>query len=168
MSTNLQLNCKNCLALGFTLKCWFLSRAERVRSCLTRLSWISKNVVSMGRIFISDDSRVVIKHHRSYSGQKKAKKVEKIKLKKIFVWFLYCRSCRSGPLTDSCKTHTNPCTQCFQIWQVSARYCTFLDFLAHCWLNFPSCTCELCIYVLMTLPTGYSHSWLCFNFINSS
>ena len=26
----------------------------------------------------------------------------------------------------------NPIPQCFQIWQVSAKYCTFLDFLAHC------------------------------------
>ena len=46
--------------------------------------------------------------------------------------------------------------QCFQIWQVSAKYCTFLDFLAHCWVIYHSCTCELRIYVLITSPTGYS------------
>ena len=122
-------------------------------------------------------------------------KLIKCPVKNCLLPFLYCRSCRSGPPTDSCKTHTNPCAQCFQIWQVSARYCTFLDFLAHCWLIFPSCTCELRIYVLMTSPTGYSLlvmfqfyqfqlkfvpinvqsliealyiDQLCFNFINSS
>ena len=34
-----------------------------------------------------------------------------------------------------CKHSENMCKfmpQCFQIWQVSAKYCTFLDFLAHC------------------------------------
>ena len=83
-------------------------------------------------------------------------KLIKCPVKNCLLPFLYCWSCRSSPPTDSCKTHTNPCAQCFQIWQVSARYCTFLDFLAHCWLIFPSCTCELRIYVLMTSPTGYS------------
>ena len=80
-------------------------------------------------------------------------KLIKCPVKNCLLPFLYCWSCRSSPPTDSCKTHTNPCAQCFQIWQVSARYCTFLDFLAHCWLIFPSCTCQLSIYVLMTV--GY-------------
>ena len=40
-----------------------------------------------------------------------------------------------GPLRATDKFLQNTCKptpQCFQIWQVSAKYCTFLDFLAHC------------------------------------
>ena len=57
------------------------------------------------------------------------------------------------------QTRANACNlmpQCFQIWQVSAKYCTFLDFLAHCWALYQSCNCELRIYVRRTSSTGYS------------
>ena len=50
------------------------------------------------------------------------------------------------------KTHT----QCFQIWQVSAKYCTILDFLAHCCAIYKYCTSELRIYVRTMSSTGYS------------
>ena len=54
-----------------------------------------------------------------------------------FLLFLYCRS---SPTTAHWQTAHNkflqntckPMPLCFQIWQVSAKYCTFLDFLAHC------------------------------------
>ena len=49
--------------------------------------------------------------------------------KKLF--YNWCRRLRKLPKRPNrplMQTHA----QCFQIWQVSARYCTFLDFLAHC------------------------------------
>ena len=103
-----------------------------VWSCRTQLSWISKNLVSMETFPICDDSRIENKHHTSHSGQKIAKKVENFQLKLFFLQFLCCRSqpkpARAAHQRFRANTY-NPIPQCFQTWQVSAKYCTFLDFL---------------------------------------
>ena len=72
----------------------------------------------------------------SNSGQKIAKKVENFQLKLFYLQFLCCRSrpkpARAAHRRFRANITCNPMPQCFQIWQVSAKYCTFLDFLAHC------------------------------------
>ena len=45
-------------------------------------------------------------------------------------------------LKTQCKYSENKCKlmpQCFQIWQVSAKYCCFLDFSAHFCAIYPLC-----------------------------
>ena len=111
----------------------------------------------MDRKFISDASRVEKKCHLSRFLTWWVKMWKKYN----FLLFLYCRS---SPTTAHWQTAHNkfvqntckPMPLCFQIWQVSAKYCTFLDFLAHCWVIYQLCYCELRIYVLRTSSTGYS------------
>ena len=90
-----------------------LSVTERVRSRRTQLSWISMNLVSMERILISCDSRAKKKHYSSHGGQKTAKKVGKNSVKNSFYNFCTAETAkaagRTGPPTNSCKTHANPC-----------------------------------------------------------
>ena len=80
------------------------------------------------------------KHHTSHSGQKTAKKVQKkIHFKIIIYNFCTAEAARAAHQQTRANA-CNPMPQCFQIWQVSAKYCTFLDFLAHCCLF-----CAVCI-----------------------
>ena len=99
-------------------------------------------------------------HQRGLSSKKEAsyiaqwaenreKSAKKIQFKNFIYNFCTAEAARTahrGIRANTCK----PMPQCSQIWQVSAKYCTFLDFLAHCWALYQSCTCELRIYVLMT------------------
>ena len=62
---------------------------------------------------------------------------EKCEKSTIFYYFCTAGAARRRPIDrahnkfvqNTCK----PMPLCFQIWQVSAKYCTFLDFLAHCY-----------------------------------
>ena len=99
----------------------------------TQLAWNSTQIVSLEKSFTSDYSRVKKKHHTSNSGRKTAKKVEKISLQNFFLLLMDSRRRPVRPDRQTqCKHSENMCKfmpQCFQIWQVSAKYCTFLDFL---------------------------------------
>ena len=73
------------------------------------------------RILISDDSRVKKICLLASVGPK----IDKMSGQKLSFIIFVLPKLPEWP-TDGFGT------QCFQIWQVSARYCTFLDFLAHC------------------------------------
>ena len=78
---------------------------SRVRSRRTQLSWISKNLVSMQRIVIIEDSRAEKEHDTSHSGEKTGKKVEKISIQKFFV----LPKLPKRPTEELVQTHENSC-----------------------------------------------------------
>ena len=64
------------------------------------------------------------------TGDKVAKKVQKISVHICFYNF-WAAEAAGAAHRRICANTCNPMPQCFQIWQVSAKYSTFLDLFQH-------------------------------------
>ena len=85
--------------------CDALWRKERVRSCRTEVSWIPINLVSIGRIFISDDSRMEKMAFHHVILVQGSKKEEKFPMKKLFLRLVDSRQQPARPdRATQCKT----------------------------------------------------------------